>query len=90
MRDNLVLASIPEETEEDPESMVKNFIQNQLELPADTVNNITFHCVHRLGGGRPDDHRPRPIVAKILRFLIVQISACRFSDGEKKRSGRNN
>ncbi|KAM9704524.1 uncharacterized protein ACNS7B_015206 isoform 1-T2 [Menidia menidia] len=64
MRDNLVFSGIPEQPDEDPEHTIKNFIKTQLKLPEETVNNISFHRVHRLGGKRPDAHRPRPIVAK--------------------------
>ncbi|XP_072573290.1 uncharacterized protein [Paramormyrops kingsleyae] len=68
MRDNLVFAGIPEAADENPETTVKNFIHKQLKLPAETTSNITFHRVHRLGGKRPDGHRPRPIVAKFEHF----------------------
>lgn len=34
----------------------------------DTTNSITFHCVPRHGGRRPEDGRPRPTVAKFEYF----------------------
>ncbi|XP_037399505.1 uncharacterized protein LOC119264775 [Pygocentrus nattereri] len=68
MRDNLIFAGIPEKADEDPVSTVKSFIQTHLKLPEDTVKNIGFHRVHRLGGKRPDARRPRPIVAKFEHF----------------------
>lgn len=68
MRDNLVFSGIPEQTEEDPERTVKDFIQKHLKLPSDTVNAISFHRVHRLGGRKPDNRRPRPIVAKFEHY----------------------
>lgn len=68
MRDNLVISGIPEQVDETPEETVKSFIQNQLKLPAETVKNISFHRVHRLGGRRQENQRPRPIVAKFEHF----------------------
>lgn len=68
MRDNLVFSGIPEQTGEDAELTVKNFIQTHLKLPEETVRNISFHRVHRLGGKRPGDNRPRPIGAKFVSF----------------------
>ena len=68
MRDNLVFSGLPERAEEDPEATIKVFLQQSLKLPQETVKNITFHRVHRLGGKRPDSRRPRPIVAKFEHF----------------------
>ena len=71
MRDNLVFFGILEQADEDPELTIKNFlilIQTYLKLPGDTVRNIPFHQVHRLGGKRPDALRPRPIVAKFEHY----------------------
>lgn len=68
MRDNLVFSGIPEHTADDPEKTVKDFMKLQLKLPADTVNNITFHRVHRLGQKNTTNNRPRPIVAKFEHF----------------------
>ena len=68
MRDNLVFAGIPEQAEEDPEKTVASFLTKNLKLPTETVNNITFHRVHRLGGKKPDSQRPRPIVVKFEHY----------------------
>ncbi|XP_054631652.1 E3 ubiquitin-protein ligase znrf1 isoform X3 [Dunckerocampus dactyliophorus] len=68
MRDNLVFAGIPEKSEEDPEEAVRAFMAQQLKLPADAIQNITFHRVHRLGAKKPENRRPRPIVAKFEHF----------------------
>lgn len=68
MRDNLVFSGIPEQAEEDPEATVKEFLQKYMKLPTDTVKSISFHRVHRLGGKRPDNRRPRPIVVKFEHF----------------------
>ncbi len=53
MRDNLVFSGIPESAEEDPEATVKNFIKTYLKLPEDTVENICFERVHRMGAKKP-------------------------------------
>lgn len=68
MRDNLVFSGIPENNEENTEATIKNFILKNLKLPADTVNNISFHRAHRLGGRRQEGQRPRPIVVKFVHF----------------------
>uniref|UniRef100_H2MYJ3 PPFIA binding protein 2 n=1 Tax=Oryzias latipes TaxID=8090 RepID=H2MYJ3_ORYLA len=68
MRDNLVIAGIPEEAGEDPENIVNSFIEVHLKLPKEEVQKISFHRVHRLGGKRPDNQRPRPIVAKFEHY----------------------
>ncbi|KAL0151919.1 hypothetical protein M9458_052771 [Cirrhinus mrigala] len=59
---------IPESTEEDAEATVKSFIKAYLKLPEDTVENICFERVHRLGAKKPGTPRPCPIVAKFGYF----------------------
>lgn len=68
MRDNLVFSGIPEHPDEDPETSVREFLQHQLKIPRASVEAIRFHRVHRLGGRKPDNRRPRPIVAKFERY----------------------
>ena len=69
MRDNLIFSGITESsTTEDPEKLVKDFMLKQLKLPPDTVNNITFHRVHRLGRNLHNTTRPRPIIAKFEHY----------------------
>ncbi|KAL0151785.1 hypothetical protein M9458_052936, partial [Cirrhinus mrigala] len=68
MRDNLVFSGIPESAEEDTEATVKSFIKTYLKLPEDTVENICFERVHRLGPKKPGTPRPRAIVAKFGYF----------------------
>ncbi|XP_055080010.1 class I histocompatibility antigen, F10 alpha chain-like [Periophthalmus magnuspinnatus] len=74
MRDNLVFTGIPEQPTEDAEKLVKDFITTQLKLPAATVNAITFHRVHRMGpkNTKPDNKRPKPIVAKFEHYKQKQ------------------
>lgn len=50
MRDNLVFSGIPESAGEDAEATVKSFIKIHLKLLEDTIKNIDFDRVHRLGG----------------------------------------
>ena len=66
MRDNLIFTGIPEKTEEDPEKTVKNFMCEHLKISENTVNEISFHRVHRIG--RKLNAYPRPIVAKFERY----------------------
>lgn len=68
MRDNLVFSGIPETPTDEPEKLVKDFMLRKLKLPPDTVNNITFHRVHRMGQKQAHSTRPRPIVAKFEHF----------------------
>ncbi|KAI2650903.1 hypothetical protein H4Q32_028234 [Labeo rohita] len=61
---------IPEQTQDNPEQAIKGFMHSTVKLPKDTVNNITFHHVHRLGSNNKnlDTKRPRPIVAKFEHY----------------------
>lgn len=67
MRDNLVFTGIPEQTPDDPEKSVKDFMIKQLKLPAETVQNITFHRVHRIRS-KNNNNRPRAIIAKFEHY----------------------
>lgn len=49
MQDNLIFSGIPEGSPDNPEALIKNLMVSALKLPMETVNNITFHRVHRLG-----------------------------------------
>lgn len=72
MQDNLIFTGILEQTPEDPEKSVKDFMIKQLKLPAETVQTITFHQVHRL---RPqnNNNRPRPIIAKFENYTQKEL-----------------
>ncbi|KAI2650906.1 hypothetical protein H4Q32_028239 [Labeo rohita] len=61
---------IPEQTQDNPEQAIKGFMHSTVKLPKDTVNNITFHHVHRLGSNNKnlDTKCPRPIVAKFEHY----------------------
>ncbi|XP_055363122.1 uncharacterized protein LOC129603849 [Betta splendens] len=73
MRDNLVFSGIPEQAEENTETTIKNFIKQQMKIPAEVVDKMAFHRSHRLGGRRPDGQRPRPIVAKFHDFKAKKL-----------------
>ena len=49
MCDNLIFSGLPETSPDNPELRIQNFMTSQLKLPADVVQNITFHRVHCLG-----------------------------------------
>ncbi|KAL4000606.1 solute carrier family 15, member 5 [Sarotherodon galilaeus] len=77
MRDNLVFSGIPESAGEDAETTVKSFIKTNLKLPEDTVKNITFDRVHRIGPMQAVAGRPRPIVGKFGHFKQKeQVKSC--------------
>ncbi|RXN08506.1 serine threonine- kinase pim-2-like protein [Labeo rohita] len=67
MRDNLVFTGIPDQTPDDPEKLIKDFMTKQLKLPAETVQSITFHRVHRIRS-QQNNNRPRPIIAKFEHY----------------------
>lgn len=69
MRDNLIFSGIPEQIQDNPEQAIKDFMHSSLKLPLESVNNITFHRVHRLGSNKnADTKRPRPIIAKFEHY----------------------
>ena len=68
MRDNLIFTGIPEPPSDQPETAVTDFMINQLKLPTQTVKNITFHRVHRLGHKHTNSTRPRPIIVKFEHY----------------------
>lgn len=68
MRDNLIFSSILEPIHENPEATIRAFMSEQLKLPAETVQSISFHRVHRIQSRNNRNDRPRPIVAKFEHF----------------------
>lgn len=63
MRKHLVISGNAEQTGEDPEHAVKDFIQKQVKVSEDTVKNI-LHCVPNLDGKENNVCRSRPILPK--------------------------
>ena len=65
MRSNLVFYNLPEEDKEDPFATVRDVLTNKMAI--DENKEIEIERAHRLGRKR-DDGKPRPIVAKFLRY----------------------
>ena len=65
MRSNLVFYNLPEVDKEDSSATVRDVLANKMEIDAN--NEIEIERAHRIGRKR-DDGKPRPIVAKFLRY----------------------
>ena len=64
-RNNLLFHGLPEGgQEEDCTSVIQNFIRHKLRLDI----NVDIERAHRLGAKKSDQGKPRPIIAKFLRF----------------------
>ena len=61
MRDNIVFTGIPEAEGKNCEIVIREFMSDQLNMPSETAQGVTFSRVHRVG--RPSKDRPRAIVA---------------------------
>ena len=68
MRDNLIFSGIREQNPDDPEQALKQFMYTSLQLRKDTVNQITFHRVHRLPPLKNKPNFPPPIIAKFEHY----------------------
>lgn len=88
MRDNLIFSGIPETTPDNPEQLIKNFMSTQLQIPSETVENITFHRVHRLG--KQDSNRPRPIIAKFEHYQQKELVQSKGKLLKNTNYGMNN
>ena len=64
MRSNLVFYNLPK-VDKDPYAILRDVIGNKIAI--DKKNEIEIERAHRLGRKR-DDGKPRPIVAKFLRY----------------------
>ena len=67
MRSNLVFYNLPEVDKEDSFATVRDVLANKMEIDANNEIEIEIERAHRLGRKR-DDGKPRPIVAKFLRY----------------------
>ena len=66
MRSNLVFYNLPEQAEkDDPFAVLRELLGKTMAI--DENSDIEIERAHRLGGKR-DDGKPRPIVAKFLRY----------------------
>ena len=73
MQSNLVfygLAEAPKGEPDNTECKLRDFLRNELNFQnPETVNNVVFDRVHRLGRPRRDQNSyPRPVVAKFERY----------------------
>ena len=65
MRSNLVFYNLPEQEKDDPFAVLRELLWKTMVI--DKSNEIEIERAHRIGGKR-DDGKPRPIVAKFLRY----------------------
>ena len=71
IRSNLIFSRLPEEENEKPERtevILRKFMSDQLTIAEDTVNDIKFERVHRMGTKSPVMRDGRNIVAKFSLF----------------------
>lgn len=87
MHDNLIFTGIKEQPEDNPKQAIKEFMQSSLKLPHDTVHNITFHRVHRIGA--KSNSRPRSIVAKFELFKQKELVKSRGRELKGTTYGMN-
>ena len=66
IRFNLVFYNLPEQEKDDPFAVSRELLGKTMAIDEQS-NEIEFERAHRLGGKR-DDGKPRPIVAKFLRY----------------------
>ncbi len=83
MHDNLIFSSIPEHPSDNLETLLKDFMKTQLELPPNTVNHIIFRCVHLLGSCT--NKSPQP-VTKLEHFEHKELVK---SKGKELSTARN-
>ena len=65
MRSNLVFYNLPEQVKDDPFAELRELLGKTMAI--DKSNEVKIERAHRLGEKR-DDGKPRPIVAKFLRY----------------------
>ena len=65
MRSNLVFYNLPEKEKDDPFAVLRELLEETMAI--DKSNQIEIERAHRFDGKR-DDGKPRPIVAKFLRY----------------------
>ena len=63
---NIVFTGIPEAEGKNCEIVIREFMSDQLNMPSETVQGVTFSRVHRVG--RPSKDRPRAIVARFEHY----------------------
>lgn len=68
MRENLIFSGIPRQNPDNPEQILKQFMETSLQLSKDTVEQITFHRVHRIPPPKNQPNLPPPIIAKFEHY----------------------
>ncbi|KAJ8408800.1 hypothetical protein AAFF_G00246180 [Aldrovandia affinis] len=68
MRDNLIFKGIPEKKDENPEAVIRNFMQKEMKMTSEQVNKISVARAHRMGRKNEQNNYPRVIVAKFDFF----------------------
>ena len=68
MRDNLLFHGVKEQRDEDPETVVRTFLTEKLQLDG---TKMEFMRCHRLGTYNPN--KQRPIVTKFLRYTEKEL-----------------
>ena len=53
-------------TEENVKEVLVGFVQNELDISE--VDTIEFQRIHRIGRLNPSQDKPRPIIARFLRY----------------------
>ena len=94
MQSNLVFYGLTEAPKGEPdntESKLKDFLKHELSFDnPETVNNIVFDRVHRLGRPRRDQSSyPRPIVAKFERYRDRELIRNAGRELNDKNNGYN-
>ncbi|KAJ8404454.1 hypothetical protein AAFF_G00337210 [Aldrovandia affinis] len=68
MRDNLIFKGIPEKKDENPEAVIRNFMQKEMKMTSEQVNKISVARAHRMGWKNEQNNYPCVIVAKFDFF----------------------
>lgn len=66
MRENVIFSGLDETENDNPELVLRDFMCQKLKLPENTVHDIAFARVHRLGRRVPN--KSRPIIARFEHF----------------------
>lgn len=75
MWDNMIFSGIPERDNDDAEKTIRDFMCQQLKLSLESVQDISFSKVHRLG--RRDRNKTRPIIARFEHFKQKELVRAR-------------
>lgn len=87
MRDNIVFAGIPEVEGKDCETVIREFMSEQLNMPSEIVQGITFSLVHKMGRASKD--RPHAIVACFEHYQQKELDKGRGRELRNTNFGMN-